>query len=150
MRITKDGISKDKARRLLREHGLRATSPRLAVLMLLSQAKTPLSHSQVVERLGETDWDPATIFRNLIKLRDVGIAPVVTRVGGVDRYALSGQDDVTNDHQHPHFVCDDCGQVACLPAQLTVSMADDGPWAESVAQAMVQLRGACPDCRTSA
>lgn len=95
--------------------------------------------------LGDTDWDPATVYRNLVKLRDVGIAAVVSRAEGIDRYALASPND--DGHRHPHFVCEDCGQVACLPADLTASMAIDGPWAQSVRAATVQLRGECPDCR---
>lgn len=137
-------ITKDEARKLLHESALRATGPRLAVLRVLAEAQNPLSHTEVLERLGETDWDPATIYRNLVKLRDAGVAPVVSRAEGIDRYALAeGQGD---GHRHPHFVCEDCGRVACLPVELTASMSIDGPWAASIQKAMVQLRGECPDC----
>lgn len=138
------GITKDRARTLLRESSLRVTAPRLAVLRILAEADAPLSHTEVLERLGETDWDPATIYRNLVKLRDAGVAPVVSRAEGIDRYALSaGEGD---GHHHPHFVCEDCGRVACLPADLTASMSMTGPWGESIRSAMVQLRGECPEC----
>ena len=136
-------MTKEEARKLLQENGLRTTGPRLAVLTLLAKADSPLSHSEVLARLGETDWDQATIYRNLVKLRDAGIAPVVSRVDGIDRYALSR---AGTRHLHPHFVCDDCGRVACLPAELEKSMSMPGPWAASIEKAMVQLRGACPDC----
>jgi len=137
-------INKDEARKLLHESALRATGPRLAVLRVLAEAQNPLSHTEVLERLGEMDWDPATIYRNLVKLRDAGVAPVVSRAEGIDRYALAeAQGD---GHRHPHFVCEDCGRVACLPVELTASMSIDGPWAASIQKAMVQLRGECPDC----
>ncbi|MEM9593079.1 MAG: transcriptional repressor [Acidobacteriota bacterium] len=136
-------ITKDEARQWLHESGLRVTAPRMAVLAVLAEAQLPISHSEVLARLGKTDWDPATIYRNLVKLRDAGVAPVVSRMEGIDRYALAQQDD---GHRHPHFLCEHCGQIACLPAELTASMSIDGPWAESVKRAMVQLRGECPDC----
>ena len=137
-------ITKDKARQWLHESGLRATAPRMAVLGVLAQAARPLSHTEVLERLGETDWDPATIYRNLVKLRDAGVAPVVSRMEGIDRYALAWERD--DGHRHPHFLCEDCGRIACLPAELVASMSMDGPWAESIKRAMVHLRGECPDC----
>jgi len=137
-------MSDDDARALLHGHTLRVTAPRLAVLRVLVEARGPLSHTEVLERLGVTDWDPATIYRNLVKLRDAGVASVVSRVEGIDRYALASVEG--DDHRHPHFVCDDCGRVECLPSELTVSMATDTPWADSVKTATVQLRGECPDC----
>ncbi|MEM1181736.1 MAG: Fur family transcriptional regulator [Acidobacteriota bacterium] len=136
----------DKILQRLRDHGLRATAPRLAVIGVLAEATRPLSHTEVLERLGDTDWDPATTYRNLVKLRDAGVAPVVSRIEGIDRYALAG--DSGDGHRHPHFLCEDCGKVACLPAELTDSMAIEGPWAESIKRAMVHLRGECPDCLT--
>ena len=136
-------FTKDEARHWLQESGLRVTGPRLAVLGVLLEAELPLSHSEVLTRLGETGWDPATIYRNLVKLRDAGVAPVVSRMGGIDRYALAERDD---GHRHPHFLCEQCGRIACLPAELTSSMSMEGPWAESIKRAAVQLRGECPDC----
>lgn len=138
------GIDKKQARALLKEHQLRSTAPRLAVISILSEATTPLSHTEVLRRLGETDWDPTTIYRNLVKLREVGIASVVSRAEGIDRYALSTSED--GDHRHPHFVCEDCGQISCLPADLAPPIRVEGKWSASIRQAMVQLRGECPDC----
>ena len=115
------------ARKLLHNSSLRATAPRLAVLRVLAEAHRPLSHTEVLNRLGKTAWDPSTIYRNLVKLRDAGVAPVVSRAEGIDRYALARDDG----HRHPHFVCDDCGRVACLPEGLIASVSIDGRWADS-------------------
>ena len=137
-------FTRDDARRLLRESALRVTGPRLAVLQVFAKAQNPLSHTEVLGCLGETDWDQATIYRTLIKLRDAGIAPVVSRLGGIDRYALAGAQG--DSHRHPHFLCEDCGHVACLPADLMESVSIEGPWAASLQRALVQFRGECPDC----
>ena len=138
------GLARDEARRLLRDRGLRATAPRLAVLDVLAEADQPLAFSEVTARLEGTDCDPATVYRNLVKLREAGLAPVVSQAGGLDRYALSTGDE----HRHPHFLCDDCGVVTCLPEAVSATLEADGPWSEAVAEAMVQLRGECPDCRS--
>ena len=141
-------LSKEAARSALHERGLRTTAPRLAVLLLLAESERPLSYTEVLERLGPTDCDPATIFRTLVKLREAGLAAVVSRAEGIDRYAFvrSPQED----HHHPHFVCDDCGKVACLPATLTASLSMEGRWGASIEGAQVQLRGECPECLTGA
>jgi Fur family ferric uptake transcriptional regulator len=128
---------------LLQEYGLRVTVPRLAVLEVLAAADSPLSHSEELERLGDTAWDPVTIYRNLVRLRDAEIAPISSCAGGIDRDALAG---AAGGHDHPHFVCDDCGPVACLPKELVELMSMIGRWSASIKGALVELRGECPDC----
>ena len=134
-------MDKSKARELLRHSGLRATSPRLAVVQVLAGHSGPLSHSQVLRRLGDTDWDPATIYRNLVKLTEAGVATVVSNAGGMARYALAH-----GTHCHPHFVCTDCGQVSGLPQAIPAPVSVPGRWGPSLRTASVQLQGHCPDC----
>jgi len=132
------------AEELLRANGLRVTPPRVAVLEVIAAATSPLSHSSVLAALGDTDWDPATIYRNLVKLREAKLVLVVSRANGIDRYALARE---SNDkHSHPHFVCEDCGEVSCLPMELSPPKPEGDRWAASVEQATIQLRGECPDC----
>lgn len=131
----------DPLRALLKRKGLRVTAPRLAVLRLLGEGG-PLSHSEVLDRLGPTGWDQATIYRNLVRLTEVGITRVVSRADGMARYALIDADDA---HQHPHFLCEECGRVSCLPGELRPTTLAER-WTESVRTASVQLRGECPDC----
>ena len=137
-------IDKGEARRLLQNKGLRITAPRLAVLRVLFDAQRPLAHKEVLDRMGDSDWDPATIYRNLVKFREVGLAVVASRADGLDRYEMAGRHGA--DHMHPHFVCDDCGQVKCLPIEIAPTLPVDGRWADSIARAALQLRGECPDC----
>jgi len=137
-------ITKEEARKMLKDRELRVTGPRLAVLGVLGAAKGPISHSDVLKSLGDTDWDPATIYRNLVKLRDAKIAKIVSRAGGIDRYELTPSND--GEHRHPHFHCDDCGEVKCLPGDLKVTLPGESPWTAAINAASVQLRGECPDC----
>ena len=138
-------VTKDQARSLLKQHELRATAPRMALLVELSKADSPVSHTEVLARLGESDWDQATIYRNLIKLTEHGLTRVVSRAEGMDRYEFIGAGN-TEEHHHPHFVCEDCKQITCLPVELTWSMKVDDGWDKSVQDAHVQLSGHCPDC----
>ena len=134
----------NKVIQVLKKHGLRVTSQRRVVLNALLAVKKPMSHSQVVSDIGEQSLDPATVYRNLVKLTEVGILKIVSRADGIDRYALAhGKDD---EHQHPHFVCDDCGEVSCLPIDLPPLIGGDARWSTSVQGASIQLRGECPDC----
>lgn len=141
-----DPMTRRQGREQLRARGLRATGPRLAVMRILSDAREPLSCRQVFERLGETDWERTTVYRNLVKLSEAGLARIVSRVEGVDRYALDSGDA----HAHAHFVCEDCGRLACLPREFSASVELDGPWSVSVRTATLQLRGICPECLPTA
>ncbi len=131
-------------KQLLKDHNLRATAPRVAVISLLQSQHRPMSYSEVAEALGDQAWDPATLFRNLVKLEEAGLARVVSHAGGMARYELTiGQD---HSHIHPHFVCTDCGAVSCL-SEISIPVPDmSGPWGESIRSASVQFQGRCPTC----
>ena len=137
-------LSPEKARAILSDKGLRVTAPRLAVLSVLDEAKSPISHAKVLEKLKGSNWDQATIYRNLVKLCEAKVAVIVSRANGISRYALSAEHG--DHHHHPHFVCEQCGQVACLVSEIAISIKSVGEWAKSIKNATVQLRGNCPKC----
>lgn len=144
-------LSKIQARTLLRDRGLRATAPRVAVLRLLDREQRPLSHSEVLTLLGDSDWDQATVYRNLVKLSESGVTRVVSRAGGMARYELAS-DEGAPTQEHPHFVCSECGTVSCLPLAVAVVQSPevDGAWQQAVDAARIQLEGRCPDCLAGA
>lgn len=128
---------------MIREAGLRATGPRIAVYCLLASANRPLSHTQVVEELDSQEWDQATVYRNLRKLVEANLARVATRVEGQDRYELRRSDQ--EPHSHPHFSCRTCGTVECFPGA-TFTGEVDQRWRRSIEVSQLQLTGDCPDC----
>ena len=137
-------MTEEQAREILNQTGLRVTAPRIAVLIALAKAESPVSHSTVLNTLKNSNWDPATIYRNLVKLVETEVAVVVSRANGIARYALApahGQN-----HHHPHFICESCGQVACLMSEIAISLKSVGRWADAIKNATVQLRGNCPNC----
>lgn len=124
--------------------GLRITDPRVSVLRLLSGSGRPLSHTEVVERLGTGPWDQATLYRNLRKLLEAGLVRVTSHVGGVERYEAV---DLTEHLEgiHPHFACRACGIVSCLPtAAMELPVAEE--WRAALRGAEVQFVGVCPTC----
>jgi Fur family transcriptional regulator, ferric uptake regulator len=137
------------ARQRLRDLGLKVTAPRLAVLRVLELAERPLSHAEVVSRLAlqtsngdDGVWDRATVYRNLIALESVGLVRISSHAGGVGRYELARE---RKDCTHPHFVCDDCGIVSCLPEAEVVTKRNSR-WSKSLRSAEVQFVGRCPSC----
>jgi Fur family ferric uptake transcriptional regulator len=131
-------------RTAVRNAGLRATPSRIAVLRLLRAAGSPVSHSEVVAELASQAWDPATIYRNLTDLSDVGLARRTDVGDHVWRYEA-----ITGGHQasaHPHFVCTECGSVECLPELEYVVTRARTPRAVRLKRVEVQLRGPCDAC----
>jgi Fur family ferric uptake transcriptional regulator len=130
-------------RAAVRNAGLRATPSRIAVLHLLRSASSPVSHGDVVAKLASQAWDPATIYRNLTDLSDVGLARRTDVGDHVWRYEA-----ITADHAaaHPHFVCTECGSIECLPELEYVVTRTKAPRAVRLKRVEVQLRGACDAC----
>lgn len=135
-------MTRQEAKDLIHGAGLRATAPRVAVLRILTASPKPLSHSEVITALGSDEWDQATLYRNLLKLVEVDLARVASQMGGITRYEARADDDP---HVHPHFSCQTCGRVECLPeAKLGGSV--EVRWHRSLEGSQLQLIGQCPDC----
>lgn len=143
----------DTHRTLLREAGLRATPARVAVLGALRSADSPLSHSEVVERLDGGGWDPATVFRNLVTLVDAGfirrtdVGDHVWRFESRHEPHQGGSEAAASPHEHAHFLCTDCGDVICMPEfELKLPRGGRVPRSVRARAVNVQLQGLCDDC----
>src|SRR5262245_36865253 len=130
-------------RAAVREAGLRAAPSRVAVLPLLRSAGSPVSHSDVVGKLASQAWDPATIYRNLTDLADVGLARRTDVGDHIWRFEA-----ITANHPasaHPHFVCTECGTIECLP-DLEYVARTKAPRALRQKRVEIQVRGLCDAC----
>ena len=131
---------------MIRGAGLRVTSSRIAVLSALRDAATPLSHADVAAQLEHLGVDRTTVYRNLIDLAEAGVLRR-SDVGHTWRFELAARDDHHDAGQHPHFVCTDCGKVACLPAGTVAVRPQRGvPGALRRGNLEIQLRGQCDGC----
>lgn len=136
-------LNLDELRTSVRAKGLRATPSRLAVLDLLRTSDVPMSHGDVADRLSASSWDRATIYRNLTDLAEVGL---VRRTDIGDHIWRFEAVDPSRDHEHPHFVCTECGTVECLPEiELAVRRAK-APRAVKQRKVEVHVRGLCDAC----
>lgn len=132
-------------REALRSAQLRATAPRLAVLACLEAASTPLTHAEVHAALLPQGLDRATVYRNLVDLVEAGLA--TKRDLGDHLWRFERTSSATDEHEHPHFVCVECGQIECLPeATVAVRPSADVPRAFADQRLDVQLRGRCDGC----
>lgn len=134
----------------LRAHGLRATAARAAVYEVLLSAGGPVTHADVCEKLAGAAFDRATIYRNLVDLADAGLARRSDLGDHLWRFELTDREHASHDEDekaHPHFVCTECGTVACLPdGAVTLAAVKGAPRALKKAKVEVQVRGTCNDC----
>jgi Fur family ferric uptake transcriptional regulator len=135
------------ARTMLRAAGLRSTTCRVGVLQHLSTATSPLSHADVADRLVPEGFDKSTIYRCLVELAEAGLANRLDLGDHVWRFEARRGDDHHAD-EHPHFMCLDCGKVACLP-EVTVQISPSkGRKVAAVGNVTeVLLKGHCAACR---
>jgi Fur family transcriptional regulator, ferric uptake regulator len=147
MTRSKAGQSVDQLREQIRATGLRATSPRIAVLHSLGRSRTPISHAELAAELAPKGWDRATIYRNLIDLTNAGLVRRADMGDHLWRFELR---DADNDHaasEHPHFMCETCGDVVCLPDESVEIKASRGaPRALRRKGLQIQLKGRCDRC----
>src|SRR5215510_10413216 len=125
----------------IRATGLRSTAPRVAVLQYLQQATTPVSHAALYEALADQGFDRATIYRNLIDLTEVGLLSRTDVGDHVWRFELRQEGQRGHQNEHPHFMCTDCGEVACLPGvSVRISPTPGAPRALGAKNVVVQLQ----------
>ena len=125
----------------LREHGLRVTLPRLAVLECLASSKSHPTAEEVeaaVNRLVPTA-SRASVYNVLHSLADAGLVEELVFDDAVTRYDA-------NLEPHHHFVCTRCRRVldVAWDADAPLGATREGHVVESVS---VTFRGLCAACR---
>lgn len=93
----------------LKNHQLKNTPARKAILELLSESKTALNAYKIGESLNES-FDTATIYRNLEKLEQHGLIHQVTSQRGYIACKLDQEN-----HHHIFLVCTKCEEVREIP-----------------------------------
>ncbi|MCC6526702.1 MAG: transcriptional repressor [Polyangiaceae bacterium] len=140
----------------IRARGLRATAPRIAVLELLGRARTPQSHATIAEALVGSGWDRATIYRNLVAMTEAGLLRRADLGDHVWRFELRrpGPGARAPAHErpgrtveHPHFLCDSCGEVTCLSdSAVEIRAGAAVPRAVRRKRVAIQIQGRCDRC----
>jgi Fur family transcriptional regulator, ferric uptake regulator len=132
-------------RALLKDRGMRATAQRLAVLTLLHEQKSPMTHEGVMGLLSPGLYDKASVWRVLSDLAGVGIVRRMDLGDRVWRYELHDACRTVSD-DHPHFLCEGCGEVTCLPPLEVRSRDGSLPKALLDADFHIRISGNCGVC----
>jgi Fur family ferric uptake transcriptional regulator len=137
------------AKGLIKGAGLRSTAARIGVLQQLAAAKRPMTHGDVVDMLKDFGFDQSTIFRSLQELSEAGLLNRLDLGDHMRRFELRSATSA-NELEHPHFMCVDCGKVACL-ADFTFRLSPSrGPRRDRLGEITeVLLKGHCGSCMAS-
>ena len=105
------------ARQACREHGLRRTPARELVLEFLARHPHPTNLATVsaAKEIAES-CDPATVFRILQKLEEIGVVRRLWLHERAPYYVLLAPHD-----HHDYVLCTGCGKVEATPLECPVS-----------------------------
>jgi Fur family ferric uptake transcriptional regulator len=153
---TSPAATDDALRDLLRRAGLRITAVRLALLRQMHAARAPANAQKLFDdlctdakRTKATRPDRVTVYRTLNSLVESGLAHKVDPGDRVYRFSLTDHAHCEGEkhaHEHPHFVCDDCGTVECLEGERVVIKGETASKKRRVKQDSVVLHGTCESC----
>jgi len=103
----------DSAERVLRDHGLRLSAARRVVLEALFAADGPASAEDIASGFGGrvTRSDPASVYRNLEVLEDVGLVNHVHVGHGPGLYVLASAGE------REYVSCEGCGAFSAVPPE---------------------------------
>lgn len=91
----------------LRYQGFRITKTRKAILLILEQAKLPLSAPELISKLktSKLPVNKTTVYRELDFLKDQSIVTELNFGEEAMRYELAG------DEHHHHLICSNCDKI---------------------------------------
>jgi Fur family ferric uptake transcriptional regulator len=142
-----DSLSADRARELLKAVGMRSTASRIAVLQWVAKSDSPVAHSDVASALVPDGYDKSTVYRCLVEMADANLLHRLDFGDHVWRFEyIAAEQGESGDHAH--FVCVDCGKVACLPEMQIQMKPRPGEKSKMPGEVVdVMLRGHCTDCQ---
>lgn len=130
----------------LRATGRRLTRTRKAILEVLERARYPLSAADIHQHLRATgvSADPATVYRTLTVLKDLGLVSPIELQEGQFRYEVRHG----RDHHH-HIRCQGCGRIVDLmlcPLKKLAALVERETRFRVDGHAL-EFFGWCPKCR---
>lgn len=134
---------------LLRERGMKVTTPRLLVIKALLDRHRPTTAKELELALRGSSLDRVTIYRSLMALAAAGIAQPVSTTDGSRRFEIHAGPGCYA--EHPHVQCRDCGALECLESGFLPSPLVPTQLAGyRIDEARLYLFGSCPRCQREA
>ena len=122
---------------------IRKTKAVNAVVQLFEEQDNAISVVDLVERF-KGKANKSTIYRILERLESEGMVHSFKGPDGLTWYAKCSDHCSSSAHQdiHPHFQCQECGKVECLPINIVLPHVKK----HKIESAEVFLTGQCEEC----
>ena len=92
--------------KIIRDAGLKATKPRMAIFSALQKSKYPINIKDICRKLRQSGTDQVTTYRTLATFKKLGIATQVDFKHRSAYYELHG-----NGNDHHHIICNKCHKI---------------------------------------
>lgn len=140
-------LTRDQVNRVLREHGYRLTSPRLAIIDAVLRQNRPFPAEHLVTELAESPdgrrIGRATVYRTLEVLAAIDILTRVVQPDGSPIYVWGAPG-----HRH-HLLCEECGHTVTFTTCPVDDLVRDLTRSTDfeIHAHVLEVFGICPDCR---
>ncbi|MFM2375483.1 MAG: hypothetical protein RLZZ165_580 [Bacteroidota bacterium] len=138
----------DHLQNVLRDHEIRHTDGRLAILEHFANVGHALSQPDLERSLGD-QFDRVTIYRTLTLYLEKGLLHKVLDDSGAMKYALCPEVCAAHEHRHEHvhFKCLQCGNTICI--QDIEVPAITLPEGYTLVETNLLLSGICKQCESA-
>ncbi|MBD3296649.1 MAG: transcriptional repressor [Candidatus Omnitrophica bacterium] len=128
----------------LKQHGMKSTAKRRAILDILNRSGKALSPEDIKDRLfGRFEKvSYPSVYRNLEDMNRIGILARIRRPDRRLYYALCRAKEGMHHH---HIICEKCGRVGEVEVCDLFSKKTANGY--RITRHFLQLQGICPDCR---
>ncbi len=124
---------------------MRKTKTLTQVQELFDRRQGAVSVVELVDHFSEV-MNKVTVYRILARLEKEGVIHSVRDKDGLTWYAKC-QHCLKNSHDdhHPHFQCNKCGRMTCIPMTVTIPKIEN----HKIEKESILLVGECEDCQTA-
>ena len=127
----------------LRDHSHRITSPRRAILSILTSEHGPFTAEELHGRMKKGECDLVTVYRCLTAMEEINVVRRCDFGDGSYRYEFN-----TGEHHHHHIICRSCQSVRTIDLCVADSL-------ERMARQLgyenvthtLEIFGICPKCQ---
>ena len=128
----------------LREMGFRRTGALVDLLRAMTLHHHPYTLAELAELPGLRDRDQATVYRLIMKLKDVGKVRQLNLAGRVSHFEI-----VLPGHHHDYLRCESCGTVTEVPMKCQLAAVERQIMAKFGWKRLhheLEFFGICPAC----